>query len=168
MQQQWDWREGDEGVFGERKKLWISHHSNHRCFFNTLLCWRWWGNEGGGLFSPHSFRFFFPPGLSHISLRLRQSQFDLHFGTYGAAPSFQHACRPAHKGHFLNIFCSSYYEIHQKLKRQSRKAAGERRTPKAGITMQIHDWGWKSGLFYHIHRETHFHIWWEIARLPCL
>lgn len=40
------------------------------------------------------------------------------------SPSLQHACHRAHKGHFLNIFCSSYYKIHQKLKQQSRKAVG--------------------------------------------
>lgn len=56
-------------------------------------------------------------------------------------PSLQHACRHAHKGHFLNIFCSSYYKIHQKLKRQSRKALGEHETPEAGFTLQIQDGG---------------------------
>lgn len=56
-------------------------------------------------------------------------------------PSLQPACRRAHKGHFLNIFCSSYYKIHQKLKRQSRKAVGEHETPEAGFALQIQDEG---------------------------
>lgn len=80
------------GVEGKGEgALWISHCSNHRCFFNTSPCWRCWGNEEKGSPFPtpfHNFRFFLPPGLLpiiKISLHFRVRQFYLHFATYGAS-----------------------------------------------------------------------------------
>lgn len=56
-------------------------------------------------------------------------------------PQVLHGRRRTHKGHFLNIFCSSYYTIHQKLKRQSKKALGKHKSPGAGFTLPMQEGG---------------------------
>lgn len=83
-------------------------------------------------------------------------------------PQLQHACRRAHKGHFLNIFCSSYYKTHQKLKRQSRKASGKHETPGAGFTQETQGGEDENLACFTIFIRSNFHIWWEKTRLPCL
>lgn len=70
-------------------------------------------------------------------------------------PSLQHACRRAHKGHFLNIFCPSYYKIHQKLKWQSRKAVGKHETPEARSTLQLQDEGDENLVCFTIFIQNH-------------
>lgn len=78
-------------------------------------------------------------------------------------PSFQHACRPAHKGHFLNTSCTSHYQAHQKLKTAVKRDCTEvlwqhsRSGPKT-----------KEICFTILMQEPYFHIWWEKAWLPCL
>lgn len=102
--------------------------------------------------SDEEMRVFFPPSSSSLSCLQDSSTLSRFLPILDKAnvistlqhmvrPSLQHACRHAHKGHFPNIFCSSYYKIHQKLKRQSRKALGEHETPEAGFTLQIQDGG---------------------------
>lgn len=54
-----------------------------------------------------------------------------------APPSFQHACSRAHKGHFLNIVCSCYYQIHQKFKLQLNQAVGEHVTLRIQTVAEV-------------------------------
>lgn len=129
----------------------------------------------GGSASPHSFN---PPTCLQDSSTLSKFASILdkasvistlqHMVCATLTPQLQHACRRAHKGHFLNIFCSSYYKTHQKLKRQSRKASGKRETPGAGFTQPTQGGEDENLACFTIFIRSNFHIWWEKTRLPCL
>lgn len=81
-------------------------------------------------------------------------------------PSLQHACRPAHKGHFLNIFCSSYYKIHQKLKQQSREGCRGTRNSWSGITPQIQGRGDENLVCFTIFMQKHTSTY-GVRKLGC-
>lgn len=161
---------------GERGggKLRIFHCSNHRCFFNALLC-REVMRKWGGFF------FFFSLSSSSSSSSLQDSGALSRFLSvldkanfistlqHMVPPSLQHACRRAHKRPLSQYIPPELLQDSSKIKVAVKEGCRGTRNSWSGIRAAVtRRRRWKSGLFYHIHTEPHFHIWWERTRLPCL